>query len=150
MRRLTHFVLGLGMCLAPALAAAHETIPQDWCPKGTRVVIIDSFSFSPAELAAYREVESARRDDQCTQGAKTCGIVDDWFWAREMSSGFCAGLGLRRWPVEDAVAFVERPASFLASDHHQRYRFDEGPLSGQCVVCRALEPLPARPLPRGR
>jgi hypothetical protein len=137
----------LALVLLPAMAAAHETIPADWCPSGTNPVIVASFSFTPTQLADYRQTQLASPNSVCK--AKTCGIIDDWFWGQERASLACGAMGLRRAPAEDAIPFVQSPADFLSAEHHELYRFSDGELSGQCVVCRGHIVVPAKPVRRG-
>jgi hypothetical protein len=131
-------LLGLALALGWSPAFAHETLPAGWCPVSTQPVIVGEFSFTSAQLAEYRTAHSGVIGSTAGCTPKTCGIVDEWFWAQEMSASYCGGVGLRSSTPEDAVAFVEGPTSFNHRYHHAQYRFDQGPLTGQCVVCRPL------------
>lgn len=144
-RLLTCSVLALLWLASPALA--HETIPADWCPAGTRPVVVGSFQVTPAELVEYRQANQGTASS-ASCGTRTCGIIDDWFWGQERASLACGELGLRMHPPEDAVAFVQSPADFLSSTHHEDYQFEDGVLSGQCVVCRVRRVVPALPIRR--
>lgn len=116
---------------------AHDTIPADWCPLGSTPVLLSEFALSPDQLRQYRRAHEKERYEGClTQ--KTCGIIDEWFWASEAAGAHCSALGLRSIKPEDAVPFVDAPKSFNVADHHALYRFDNGTLRGQCVVCRAV------------
>lgn len=143
MSRSTPAVLLLSLILATGSAVAHETIPSTWCPTGSTPVILSSFSFRPEQLQAYR----AEQERLCSQ-ERTCGIIDDWFWANEMSTSYCGTSGLQRTQApEEAIPFVSSPRSFNSVEHHEAYSFTQGSLEGQCVVCRSstAPPAPAYP-----
>ena len=143
MSRSTPAVLLLPLLLATGSALAHETIPSSWCPTGTTPVILGTFSFRPEQLQAYRE----EQERLCAQN-RTCGIIDDWFWANDISTTYCGTSGLQRSQApEEAIPFVSSPRSFNALDHHDAYSFEQGSLDGQCVVCRSstVTPVPAYP-----
>lgn len=133
--------LVLASSLAAALtligppAAAHEIIPADWCPTGQTPVILSEFALSADHLRQYRTVHAKDRYDSCLQ-QKTCGIIDEWFWAREAAGTHCSGLGLRSAVPQDAIPFVNAPKSFNDNRHHAAYGFNEGTLRGHCVACR--------------
>lgn len=128
---------------SPALA--HETIPADWCPVGSTPVILSEFTLTPDQLRQYRRTHEKQQYDGCLE-QKTCGIIDEWFWANEAAGATCSALGLRALKPEDAIPFVGAPKSFNAVDHHAIYDFDDGNLRGQCVVCRPSKSPTAVPL----
>ena len=85
--------LSLGL-LASSSAIAHDTLPTKWCPTGTTVVTVGTFDLTPSTLVDYR---TQRLSDGQVLGSecndlKTCGIVDDWFWANEAAHEACTGL----------------------------------------------------------
>lgn len=143
---------GLVLALGCSPAIAHETLPADWCPVGTHPVTISEFRFTPDELMAYQaaHAEALAGNGSSCGDPKTCGIVDQWFWAEDMAAGYCGGAGLRGTLPEEAILFVESPESFNHKHHHDLYRFDEGPLIGQCVVCRASRVTGTTPAPEDR
>lgn len=132
---------------------AHNTLPEDWCPSGTAVKVVSEFSFSASQLEAYRSIQDARPrgEGSCpTAGLRTCGIIDDWFTAYSLTSGVCAGTGLRLDEPNKTVAFVLSPDSFNAREHHELYGLEEG-VHGVCVTCVArrrppIFDLPAEPI----
>lgn len=133
-------------------AVAHNTLPENWCPAGSTVKIVSEFSFSPSQLEAYRGIQDVRSggEGSCTTaGLRTCGIIDDWFTAYSLTTGVCAGTGLRLDEPRKTMAFVLSPDSFNAREHHELYGFDEG-VHGVCVTCvaerRPIIELPAKPL----
>jgi len=123
----------LVLLLSASATQAHNTLPADWCPVGSSPVIVEQFSFTAEQLRAYKAAQMA----SATCIDKTCGIIDDWFWANEMAMNQCGGYAKRSRLPEDAEAFVQSPSGFNAANHHQAYTFKSGPLTGQCVVCRA-------------
>ncbi len=169
-----------GLALSLLLATpvfAHDAMPANWClAPDTSPVIVATFDFTPTTLASYRAGRLAQgasnEDPDCDRsGSRSCGIVDDWHWANEMSLAFCGEQGgqplasapLRvsghdaaaagsaapavsalAAPSPLAVPFVSSPAIFNVSDHHRLYRFSTGDLVGVCVVCK---PNVAQPAP---
>ncbi|MBP6748008.1 MAG: hypothetical protein KA144_00085 [Xanthomonadaceae bacterium] len=146
----------LGSALV-APAFAHDSLPAQWCmDPNTAPSVVAEFVFTPKALATYRAahpiLDNPPEDVQCTD-ERSCGIVDDWFWADQMAQAFCAApqsapepegqasrtsRALRTaQPAQPAqsVPFVHSPAEFNDREHHQRYGFDKGPLRGACVVC---------------
>lgn len=145
---------------------AHDTLPTQWCmDPNTTPAFVSEFEFAPAALTAYRArnpiLKNPPQGVQCTD-ERSCGIVDDWFWANQMIQEFCSAppsvpVALRSARTSEAAArtaqatqpmpFVRSPAEFNVSEHHQRYNFGIGPLKGVCVVCVPPQaPTPA-PLP---
>lgn len=162
MRRtlLSAFVLGASFAF-PALA--HDTLPVKWCPVGTQASISTTFSFTAEQLAAYREQQLAAGGEvlgsDC-EPLKTCGIIDEWYWANQLAQDTCSGEALKRGtPPENApMPFVSLPASFNLQtdddrnkilDHHDLYRFKDG-LHGQCVVCLPVTKQPSGTILRTR
>lgn len=145
--------LSLGL-LASSSAIAHDTLPTKWCPTGTTVVTVGTFDLTPSTLVDYR---TQRLSDGQVLGSecndlKTCGIVDDWFWANEAAHEACTGLQ-KSTQSTPAMPFVSYPAAFNHNgdedhdgikDHHQLYTFKSG-LKGVCVVCKPATPVPAQP-----
>jgi len=160
--------LSLLFCLlAASTASAHDTIPRTWCPAGTQQVVIRQFSFTERQLVDYR---NARLGDASVLGStcntlKTCGIIDEWYWANQMAHEFALGSHLQRSAAsaslsESPMPVVTSPSTFNLNkdvdpangilDHHDRYRFKQG-LSGNVVACRATAtPLPAETEARTR
>lgn len=161
------FALSLSACLLMASPAmAHDTFPARWCPVGSTVNIVKHFDLTPQALADYRTLHL---DDDDVLGSncgeeKTCGIVDDWFWANEAAIESCNVNPLRSTtptttspspPTSaSAMPFVSFPETFNLDgdadhngikDHHDLYSFRSG-LRGVCVVCTS--PVPAPPAPK--
>ncbi|HPF74805.1 MAG: hypothetical protein R3F12_02085 [Lysobacteraceae bacterium] len=135
----TSFLLAF---LLSGSAFAHNTIPSDWCPAGSTVKIVGTFSFTPTQLQAYKESQMSAAEGSCS--AKTCGIIDDWYWSNELSSQTCGGLGLRMSRPAEAIPFVSSPVDFNdVVNHHELYRFGDGNLQGVCAIC---EPDTTRPV----
>jgi hypothetical protein len=154
--------LALGLLFATP-AFAHDTLPAEWClDPNTSPVETIRFDFTPAALASYRErnpiLTDPPADIQCTD-VRSCGIVDDWFWANQMAQQFCAGsqsqpVALRATDpkTQTPIAIVSAPLEFNARDHHDRYRFrDNQHLVGFCVACLPPKatPAPEEPMPPG-
>lgn len=130
-------------------AFAHNTLPEDWCPSGTAVKVVSEFSFSASQLEAYRSIQDARPSGEgscTTAGLRTCGIIDDWFTAYSLTSGVCAGTGLRLDEPDKTVAFVLSPDSFNAQEHHDLYGLEQG-VHGVCITCVARKRPPILELP---
>lgn len=142
----------LGLCLLFAAPAfAHDTLPKEWClDPNTVPVVVAHFDFAPETLALYRERNPILKDPppdlQCND-LRSCGIVDDWFWADQMAQQFCIDsqtesapepASLRAQEPQNAkpMPFVHAPLSFNARDHHGEYSFRSGHLRGTCVVCK--------------
>lgn len=145
--------LPFAFCLLVATSAsAHDTLPKKWCPSGTQPVVTGQFAFTAQQLADYR---ASRLGDTAVLGSecysvKTCGIIDEWYWANQMAHEYAMGGALRSAttaPVSQSpMPMVKSPASFNLNgdkngngiaDHHDLYRFAQG-LSGDYVVCRAI------------
>ena len=152
-----------GLALSLLLATpvfAHDAMPANWClAPDTSPVIVATFDFTPTTLTSYRAGRLAQgasnEDPDCDRsGSRSCGIVDDWHWANEMSLAFCSEQGgqpgaaapavsASAAPSPLAVPFVSSPAIFNVSDHHRLYRFSTGHLVGVCVVCKPNVTQPA-------
>jgi hypothetical protein len=143
--------------LAAAPAMAHDTLPLQWCPIGSTVATVAQFELTPQALADYRALhlnDGQVLGSECND-LKTCGIVDDWFWANEAANAACTGHQLRTSQSLQAMPFVSDPATFNLDgdsdrngikDHHDQYRFRQG-LKGVCVVCTPpTSPAPAEPV----
>lgn len=165
------FALSLSACLLMASPAmAHDTFPAHWCPAGSTVNIVKHFDLTPQALANYRALHL---DDDDVLGSdcgelRTCGIVDDWFWANEAAIESCNVNPLRSTALTttassspspptsaSAMPFVSLPETFNLDgdadhngikDHHDLYSFRSG-LRGVCVVCTSPGPVPAPPAP---
>lgn len=150
--------LPFAFCLLVATtASAHDTLPTKWCPTGTQPVVTGQFTFTEQHLVDYRAgrlADGAVLGSEC-YSVKTCGIIDEWYWANQMAHEYALGGALRTAttaPVSQApMPIVKSPATFNLNsdkngngiaDHHDQYRFKHG-LSGDYVVCRAI----ATPLP---
>lgn len=142
----TTVALPLSLCLlAAAPAFAHDTRPANWCPAGYQQQVVASFDLSTSALIAYR---AEHADDDMVLGStcntpKSCGIVDEWFWANQAATESCIGQQVRSGSGLVAVPHVVSPDAFNhdedangdgISDHHRDYRFKAG-LQGVCVVC---------------
>jgi hypothetical protein len=139
--------------LVAATASAHDTLPTKWCPSGTQPVVTGHFTFTEQQLIDYR---ASRLGDGAVLGSacyslKTCGIIDEWYWANQMAHEYAMGGALRASVSQSPMPIVKSPTSFNLNtdkngngiaDHHDLYRFWQG-LSGDVVVCRAT----ATPLP---
>lgn len=152
--------------VAPAFA--HDNLPAQWCmDPNTAPSVVAAFEFTPKALATYRAenpiLVNPPEDVQCTD-ERSCGIVDDWFWADQMTQAFCAApqsapepagqasrqtLGARTAQPAQSMPFVQSPAEFNAREHHESYQFGDGPLRGVCVVCVPVRAptTPSAPLP---
>ncbi len=142
-RRLRLSLFGVGLLLA-APAFAHETLPRNWCLDPNTVPrVVLNFNFTETDLAVYRRDHPLPGTDACRTDS-SCGIVDDWFWANEMSQTFCSGAALRTSlpHASEGVPFVNLPAAFNTSEHHRLYNFRDG-LKGACVVCVPNQAVPA-------
>lgn len=147
--------LSLLLCLlAASTASAHDTVPKTWCPAGTQQVVLRQFSFSERQLLDYRRAQQSSTQvlgSDC-KTAKTCGIIDEWYWANQMAHEYALGVlstqALRTTSVQNApMPIVRSPLTFNLNtdtkpvngilDHHDQYRFSQG-LAGDVVVCRAL------------
>lgn len=152
-------LLSLVCLIAASTASAHDTVPRTWCPTGTQMVVTRQFSFSERQLIEYR---NQRLGDASVLGStcntlKTCGIIDEWYWANQMAHEYALGQ-LRTTSgtslSEAPMPIVKSPVTFNLNvdlkpvngilDHHDQYRFSQG-LAGDVVVCRAI----ATPLPSG-
>ena len=143
--------------LVAATASAHDTLPTKWCPSGTQPVVTGHFTFTESQLIAYRNsrlADGAVLGSEC-YSLKTCGIIDEWYWANQMAHEYAMGGALRAAttaPVSQSpMPMVKSPTSFNLNgdkngngiaDHHDLYRFKQG-LAGDYVVCRAI----ATPVP---
>lgn len=153
--------LGLYLLFA-APAFAHDTLPAEWClDPNTVPVVVAHFDLAPETLLLYRERNPILKDPppeiECTD-LRSCGIVDDWFWANQMAEQFCIDsqiesapepASLRKQEPRSAkpMPFVHAPLSFNARDHHGEYSFRSGYLSGVCVVCKPSATSPALTTP---
>lgn len=162
LRNSSFLALGLGL-LAP-LALAHDTLPARWCADpNANPIVTNSFNFTPDMLMAYREAHLA--DDSVLGGTcaplKSCGIVDDWFWANQMAHEYCGGSLQQRnssaltTQSHSVMPLVSAPGNFNLTgdedhngiaDHHDRYRFSDGNLIGVCVACPPVREAPS-PVP---
>ncbi|MBL8262619.1 MAG: hypothetical protein JNM58_09345 [Xanthomonadaceae bacterium] len=145
--------LPFAFCLLVAsTASAHDTLPTKWCPLGTQPVVTGRFAFSERQLVEYR---ASRLADASVLGStcntlKTCGIIDEWYWANQMAHESAMGSQLRSSAQasvsESPMPVVTSPSTFNLNqdvkpangiaDHHDQYRFSQG-LAGDYVVCRA-------------
>ena len=154
MNRRRTLALASMLFLAPTLSA-HDTLPAAWCPVGTEPVIVGSFSFNEATLTSYRSLRLAAGGavlgSDCDKD-KTCGIIDEWYWANQLAHDTCGANPLKSGQGgEAAMPIVTAPDYFNANhdsdddgivDHHDKYRFWNG-LQGACVVCRTPPRLPS-------
>lgn len=142
-RRFRPSLLGIGLLLT-APAFAHETLPRNWCLEPNTVPkVLSNFEFTESDLMTYRRDHPLPGSDTC-RADSSCGIVDDWFWANEMSQTFCSGAALRNAlpGASEGMPFVNLPAVFNAGEHHRLYNFSHG-LKGACVVCVPNVAVPA-------
>lgn len=137
-------LLGLSLLFATC-AHAHDPLAKskNWClDPNASPQIVSTFSITPAALAQYR-TEHAPLLGQEASGycvpEKTCGIVDEWYWANQAAHDQCSALGDKSMqsPSQQAMPFVQGPADFNPDNgsHHDLYRFKDGDLRGVCVVC---------------
>jgi len=139
-------LLPFSLCLlAAAPAFAHDTRPANWCPAGYQQQAVSTFDLSTSTLITYR---AAHDSDDMVLGStcntpKSCGIVDEWFWANQAATETCMSEQLRGGHGAIAVPRILSPDTFNhdqdadgdgISDHHRDYRFKDG-LKGVCVVC---------------
>lgn len=147
------------LSVSPMLSA-HDTLPAQWCADPNTVpVVVAQFDFPPEMLQAYREANpilNGLEEGGVCNDLKSCGIVDDWFWADQLSHEYCAGIGVQKQrtataqtspaptsPAALPMPIVNTPDAFNARDHHSLYSFRKGHLVGACVVCVT----PATPAP---
>lgn len=146
--RLRLSLFGVGLLLAVP-AFAHETLARNWClDPNTVPKVLLSFDFTETDLMNYRKDHPLPSSEACRTDS-SCGIVDDWFWANEMSQAFCLATALRRSlpQASEGAPFVDFPAAFNANEHHRLYNFSHG-LKGACVVCVPNEAAPAPESPQ--
>jgi hypothetical protein len=134
--RKTHYLWHIRLCAALSispLAAAHNTLPADWCldPASTPIVV-SQFNFTPVQLQQYKDFP--RPNEQC-------GIVDNWHWAKRMAGEYCASVSNES---AQAMPFVDSPRIYNDELDHHGYRFENG-LRGACVVCPAPPPAALSP-----
>ena len=149
--RFRPFWLGLSVLLA-APVFAHDPLPANWClDPNSAPHVVAHFDFSPGTLAAYRSrnpvLTPPPQGTQCSD-VRSCGIVDDWFWANQLSREFCSAPALRGSTslASAPMPFVASPEAFNAREHHSRYSFNSGHLTGVCVVCVSRDaPVPETP-----
>lgn len=145
-------------CLAAGgpVGAHPLAIAEARCPTGYRWTVVGHFAFSQDQLIAYRALRLASGAPGAVTcpTTKTCGIIDDWFWANELahesplaplrSAATIGSTGVAVLPV------VRGPSSFLLNtdldrngiaDHHDQYRFHMG-LFGDYMGCRAVTTAP--------
>jgi hypothetical protein len=153
-RRFHMHGLAIGLLLATP-AFAHDALPNTWCLNpNTTPAIVKHFDFAPETLSNYRKrnpVLTNPPEGVTCSDERSCGIVDDWFWANQMSQEFCAVSSQQRTasPASTPMPFVRLPESYNARDHHERYNFGSGRLIGVCVVCvTSNTPVPAPELPQ--
>lgn len=146
--------LPFALCLlAAAPAFAHDTLPAQWCPAGTTPQVVSTFTLSNAGLIAYRSEhlgDGAVLGTTCSD-PKSCGIVDEWFWANQAATEACGrSAEVRGGTSVMAMPVIQSPDAFGLDtdtnhngipDHHDLYRFKSG-LGGVCVICTA----PATPV----
>jgi hypothetical protein len=127
MRNTLYLWLFVALPVSP-LAAAHNTLPADWCldPASTPVVV-SQFNFTSAQLQQYKDLP---------RPGEQCGIVDNWHWAKRMAGEYCATVSNGS---AQAMPFVDSPRIFNDELNHHDYRFQNG-LRGACVVCPAPPP----------
>lgn len=141
-RRIRSFVsrsLLTGGLLLVSAVHAHDTRPSNFCPAGGTEMVVSHFSFTPQQLQQYRDAHIAAGETspmECPD--KSCGIVDDWYWASAMAMEQCAPMERSLLAQDTPVPKVQLPSYFYAPDHHKLYRFRDG-LSGVCVVCAKAE-----------
>jgi hypothetical protein len=124
------------LILCPLTAAAHETLPEDWCLDESHVpMVVQEFTLDEdalmARVRAFEEThDHSKKPPQPGVFDARCGIVDLWSWADVIAAGYCAEA------VEGAIAMpiVLSPQSFLDQEHHRDYKLSHG-LRGVCVVC---------------
>jgi hypothetical protein len=142
--RLSGLVLGLVLA-TPVFA--HDTVPKACLDPSTVPIVVKRFDFSPEVLANYRRQNPILRNppaDITCDGERSCGIVDDWHWANQLSQEFC-GLGTQQArsltpSSATPMPFVNSPVVFNSErEHHSGYSFRIGHLVGACVVCVAAD-----------
>lgn len=145
-------LLALGLTAATC-TSAHDNLPAEWClAPDTSPVAASGFRFTQAQLVAYREAheeESATIDGTQCNTLKTCGIVDDWYWADRMAHDYCDGgletaLPRGKAKTHPPMPFIHLPTDFNLRSHHTEYRFSDGDLVGVCVAC-PVTPRPVDP-----
>ena len=137
-------LLGLSLLFATC-AQAHDPLAKNknWClDPNTSPKIVSSFSLSPLALAQYRSEHAPLLGESGASYCvpeKTCGIVDEWYWANQAAHDQCSALGVKSTDAsgQQPVPFVQSPADFDPDNgsHHDLYRFKDDNLQGVCVVC---------------
>ena len=151
--------LGLLLLFTPC-TQAHDNLPANWCMDPNTVpVVTANFNFAPEALENYRRANPGLEvpEENCDPVInRSCGIVDEWHYANEMSMAFCGGGGggessMVKSAIESdhPAPFVSSPTDFNARDHHDAYRFRDGNLVGSCVICVSkLQPPTPDPVPQ--
>lgn len=122
--------------LLVSAAHAHDTLPPNFCPAGGTEMVVSQFTLTPQQLQAYRDAHIAAGETSpmgCTE--KSCGIVEDWYWTSAMAMEQCAGLEKSLHAQDTPAPRIQSPAYYYAPDHHAKYQFKDGYVSGVCVVC---------------
>ena len=116
--------------LAASSASAHETLPETWCVEvGSTPVIVNKFKFDGPTLRSM---------------VNKCGIIetvrpkDDWTAVAGTMEMYCATQDDGKY-VDRPMPFITGPDEYIAKDHHDSYRIDQG-VAGTCVVCMQLKP----------
>lgn len=132
------------------VAHAHENMTQNWCASSSQPqpLIVGQFAYTPTQLAAFKSqiVAQAKQLKVCPATilgitvmplpGDSCGIVDDWHYANQLSRRYCRNLTPNLPETDSALNFVGAPADFNNLEgHHTEYRFGDGTLTGHCVVC---------------
>ncbi|RDZ26979.1 hypothetical protein [Lysobacter silvisoli] len=149
-------LFGLSLLFATC-AHAHDPLAKSgegWClDPNTSPKIVSTFSITPAALSQYRSEHlpllGQEAEEYCLP-EKTCGIVDEWYWANQAAHDQCSALGVKSIdPGQQPMPFVQGPDDFDPDNgaHHELYRFKDGNLKGVCVVCvdNRVAPQPLAP-----
>ncbi|NOT88569.1 MAG: hypothetical protein HOP03_10325 [Lysobacter sp.] len=136
----------------------------------------DSRGNSELAITERRVQNQVLRPDAPSAGQSTvlpdfnpnmCGVVDGYHEASALIVRYCTRQAqgantivtgtqnkISAQPTSDAkhrreIGFkVVRPASYNTRDHHQRYSFNDGPVTGTCYVCVKMKEPSADPVKR--
>lgn len=149
-------LLFLLLCAAPALA--HDTLELREWGVSRDVMSLGAFTIDHEALAAQLEREptvSGAPEMPCTIYGRinpnqsgdertywedkwmgSCGGVlsPHWNAATRLILGYCERLSIEHGVWPPAIPVVHAPASYNHADHHAKYRIEDGPVRGICVI----------------
>lgn len=144
-------VVGLGLLIATT-GHAHQpqAVPTQCLATNAGNARVSTYRISPSALRfkamklGYQDAGSqpagpatggiAGRLGAAPCKIDSCGIVDDWVMAERIARQFCASMA-PTLKAGEVSTLVSAPRDFLATNHHQTYRFDDGDLVFGCYAC---------------